>query len=358
MFARKVKGMEEKFIFWLDEIGTEHNHIVGKKCANLGEMTRANMPVPKGFVLSMDAYDAFLNRTGVFEKMEQYLKIFKADPNNMADMDKYLAVSNDLRRMMESEDMPEDMAAAVIDYYTTLCRSTGSSDTPVATRSAGPVSHPGQYETYLHVRGTSDLMEHIIKVWSSTFNHRSLVWRAREGLPLHSDPIGVAVLQMVNARSAGVLFTLNPLNGDRSKVVIEGNWGLGESVVSGITQTDKWTVDKVTREIVSRQPATKTAEHVVDPVTETVVVIESPPDRRDVLCLSDEEVLELSMIGKALEGHFGAPQDIEWAIASDLPFPDNVFVLQTRPETIWRQKADKPKLGKEAKALSFFSNKD
>jgi len=190
-----------------------------------------------------------------------------------------------------------------------LCERTGVEDVPVATRSAGPASHPGQYESFLNVWGRNGVMENVIKVWSSTFNTRSLIARARKELPLESDPIGVAVLAMVDADAAGVMFTAEPTTADATRMIIEGSHGLGEIVVSGAVIPDNWTVDASTFAISDRRIAS------------------GGPG-----CLSDEEVIEIAKIGKLVEAHFGKPQDIEWAVDRDAPV-DPVFILQTRPET-------------------------
>ena len=336
-----VLALAEDFILWFDDIGMEHNDLVGKKCANLGEMTRAGLRVPPGFALTVAAYEDFLTRTGAIEEMRQYLSTFSADPKEYA---KYEEATVALRRIVEAKAMPEDMEKAIASHYDALCQRTGTADVAVATRSAGPASHPGQYETYLNVRGKSALMQNIIKVWSSTFNTRSLIWRAREGLALEFDPIGVGVLQMVSAKAAGVIFTINPVNGDNSKIMIGASWGLGDIVVSGEVDTDEWMVDKVTFEIVGKKVASKAVEHIVDSETGEVVVLDIPPQRRTVLCLTDDEVVELAKIGKGIERYYGRAQDIEWAIDNDLPFPQNIFMLQTRPETVWSQQEAKPVL--------------
>jgi pyruvate,water dikinase len=343
-------SVAEKFILWFDEIGVEHNDLVGKKCANLGEMTRAGLRVPPGFALTVAAYEDFLNKTGAIEEMRQYLSTFSADPEDYA---KYEQATGVLRRIVEEKTMPKDMEDAIALSYDALCERTGIADVAVATRSAGPVSHPGQYETFLNVRGKADLMKNIIKVWASTFNTRSLIWRAREGLPLEFDPIGVAVLQMVNAKAAGVMFTLNPVNGDLSKITIGANWGLGESVVSGEVDTDEWMVDKVTFEIITRKVASKAVAHVVDAETGQVMVVAVPAERQCTPCLSDEEVLELARIGKGIEQHYGRAQDIEWAIDKDLPFPQNIFMLQTRPETVWSEQEAKPVLDASKSTVDY-----
>ena len=225
---------------------------------------------------------------------------------------------------------------------------TGITDLPVATRSAGPASHPGQYETFLHIMGVSNVIHHIKKVWSSTFNQRSIIARARLGLPLEYDPIGVAVLKMVNARSAGVMFTLNPVNGDPSVSVIEGNWGLGESVVSGAVNPDKWTVDKVVFEIVNTSIASKHKEFIFEKAAGKATLVDMTDDRQDKPCLAKKEIIELVKTGIKLEKHYGMAQDTEWSIDDDLPFPDNVFMVQCRPEQVWNKKKKESVLGKKS----------
>lgn len=333
-----------KWIYQFDELSKEHNDIVGKKCANLGEMTRAGFRVPPGFALTLEAYNRFIEETGAIEEIRQYLTTFSADPNNPADMPQYDKASKVIRGIVESKEMPNDMEDVIRQYYDGLCQMTGICNVPVATRSAGPASHPGQYETYLYVRGGSEVMGNIIKVWSSTFNQRSIIARARLGLPLECDPIGVAVLKMVNARAAGVMFTLNPTNGDRSKIMIGACWGLGETLVSGRVTPDEWMVDKVVLEIIKSTVSPKLQEYVLVPETGKPMFIDVPPDRQKVPCLSREEVLELARIGKAIEKHYGIAQDIEWAIDNDLPFPDNVIILQCRPEQVWNKQEAEPKL--------------
>ena len=191
----------------------------------------------------------------------------------MADTLKFDEASIEMRRIAESIAMPPDMEETIKQYYRELCNITGCVNLYVATRSAGPVSHPGQYETYLNVCGADDVVRNVSRVWSSTCNARSIIARARLGLPLYYDPIGVAVLTMVDAKAAGVMFTLNPVNGDPSKVAIEGSFGFGEAVVSGNVTPDRYLVDKITLEIEERvmsdkaygirtEPETKEMEYI------------------------------------------------------------------------------------------------
>jgi pyruvate,water dikinase len=339
--------MPEKWIYWLKELGQENNNIVGKKCANLGEMIKGGFNVPPGYALSVEAYKRFMNETEATERLLKYLESFKADPNNVSDTLKYDKASKDIREMVESIKMPSDMEKTVKEYYWELCKMAGRENIYVATRSAGPVSHPGQYETYLNVSGSEDVVKNVTRVWSSTFNTRSMIARGKLGLPLHYDPIGVAVLTMVDAKAAGVMFTVNPVNGDESKVVIEGSFGLGEAVVSGNVTPDRYLVDKVTLEIEERVISDKGSEYAYNPKTKEMEYKELRPDQRKLPCLEDREILELTKISKKVETHFGCLQDIEYSISRSLPFPENIFLVQARPESVWGKKKKESVLGKK-----------
>jgi pyruvate, water dikinase len=324
-----------KWIYRFYELGSEHNDVVGKKCAQLGEMTRAGFNVPPGFALGLHAYEVFMKKSGAHEDIGEYLTGFEADPKSASDLPKYDKASKIIRAIIERKEMPQELENSICKYYDELCRFSGLGSVSVATRSSGPSSHPGQYETFLHVRSKTEVVRNIIKVWASTFNQRSIHARHLAGLPLDYDPIGVGVLKMVNSKAAGVMFTLNPANGDRSKIIIEGNWGLGESVVSGSVTPDEWVVDKVVIEIVKRTISNKTHEFALEESSGRAGMLNVSSDRQSIPCLTEEEVLGLARFGKKLEHHYGTPQDIEWTIDRDLPFPQNIVFVQTRPETIW-----------------------
>lgn len=325
--------MSGKWISWFDEIGQDWNDLVGKKCANLGEMTRLGLRVPPGFALSLEAYKKFMSSTGADKDIKQYLS---KSGYSFESIQHFNDASAELRNIVESKPLPAEMEDRILDYYGRLCDRCKMEDTAVATRSAGAASHPGQYETHLNVKGQKDLIDKIIKVWSSSFNPRSLSSRHRLGLPLESDPIGVAVLKMVNARAAGVLFTADPNTGDRSKMIIEANWGLGESVVGGEAMPDVLILNKETLEVTEKKLGSKGKYIIFKEIG--VVEEETPADKKASFCLSDEEAQEIGRLGKSLEAHFDVPQDTEWAIDDDLSFPDSVILLQTRPEVIAKQK--------------------
>ncbi len=325
---RRRMDSNRKLIYWFDELGQGDNDLVGKKCANLGELTQGGFRVPPGFAMALQAYDYFMTETGAAEDIRQYFNKFSADPDNPKDLPKFAEASKVIRDILESKAVPEAIGKAIEGYYKELCQKAGVEDIPVATRSAGPASHPGQYETYLYIMGKSEVTTNIIRVWSSTFNARSIVARARKGLDLGYDPIGVAVLQMVDARAAGIMFTAEPTTGESSKIVIEGNWGLGESVVSGAVSPDNWIVDKNKLTIIGRRLSTKLVEHIFDPAAGKAMNVEISPERSRTFCLSDEEVVELARVGTSIEQHFGKAQDVEWAVDQD----SDIVILQTRPE--------------------------
>lgn len=339
--------MPEKWIYWLKELSAKDNNIVGKKCANLGELTQAGFHVPPGYALSVEAYKRFMTETEVTDRLLEYLKGFNADPDRVADTLKFDEASVEMRRITESIPMPADMEETIKQYYQELCSITCCMNLYVATRSAGPVSHPGQYETYLNVCGSDDVVTNVRRVWSSTFNTRSIIARARLGLPLHYDPIGVAVLTMVDAKAAGVMFTVNPLNGDLSKVAIEGSFGFGEAVVSGNVTPDRYVINKVTLEIEERVVSDKHMEFAYNPETKQMEYKELPPDLRKLPCLEDREIIELVKIAKKAEAHFGSAQDLEYSISKTLPFPESIYLVQARPESVWSKKKKESVLGKK-----------
>jgi len=322
----------KRWVFWFEELGQEHNDLVGKKCANLGEMTKIGLRVPPGFALSVEAYKDFMRMTGAIYEIQKYLTKF-----GPKDLKQFNESSADIRQIVQSKAMPEEMKETIVSHYKELCRRCNTVEVAVSTRSAGSVSHPGQYETYLNVIGESDLVDKIRKVWASTFNPRSLTFRSRKGTPLESDPIGVAVLKMVNARAAGVIFTADPNTGDTTRMIIEANWGLGESVVSGESTPDVYILDKESLEIRERKLGPKSRYVTFKEVG--VAGEEIPPEKRGKFCLSDEEAKEIAKLGKILENHFGVPQDAEWAIDEALPFPESVILLQTRAEVIAQRKS-------------------
>jgi pyruvate, water dikinase len=320
----------EKLIFWFEELGKEHNDVVGKKCANLGEMTRLGLAVPPGFALSLDVYRLFVKESGLAAEMEQYVQKFgdlKGQGITVFD-----EMSQTLRDMIEAREIPEHLQTQIVGYYQELSRRLGVDNPAVSVRSAGTASRPGMFETYLNVKGKEDLLEKVKKVWASSFTPRAIAFRANKGFPILSDELGVAIPKMVNARAAGIAFTVNPVDGDTSKIILEANWGLGEGVVSGAECVDGFIVNRQDFAILQRNVGNKT--RCVMNVGTGADWVDVPDSMRCMPCLDDEEVVEVAKLAISLEEKLGSPQDVEWAIDQDLPFPRNIFHLQTRPAKV------------------------
>jgi len=338
-----------KLILWFEEIGQEHNNIVGKKCANLGEMIRMGLPVPPGFAISIDMYKKFIQDTETDEKISRYV-------SNLGELKGkgialYEKVSRTIRTMIEGQPIPESLRAEILTCYEELCNKVDICDVPVSVRSAGTASRPGMFETYLNIKGKEEILDKVKKVWASAFTTRAIAFRVNKGIPVDGDMLGIAVVKMVNARAAGIGFTIDPVSGDSSKVVVEANWGLGEGVVSGEESVDRFVVDKQSFEIVERSVGKK-IKRVVN--TEKGAEWEdTPSEMRSIPCLSDEEIKEIARLGKSLEERLGKPQDMEWAVDPDFSFPRNIFLLQTRPA---KTVAKKPESASEQLADRLVSS--
>ncbi len=316
----------ERWVFWFEELGKEQSGLVGKKCANLGELTRTGFRVPCGFALSTQGFARFMEITRADREIERCAEKAKKGLDRIGEC---LDVSAEIREIIESKPMPEEMAREIADRYQELCRRAGRENMPVAVRSSGEVSMPGQMDTYLNIIGAEAVVCHVEKVWSSAFTARAIAFRLSHGLPAAAAAIGVGVMALVDAKSAGVVLTVLPSVGDTTKVVIEGNWGLGESVVGGEITPDSFIVDKASLGIFSRVIAHKSG--AVRRGASGTVYQEVEGGLSDKPCLEDLEILEIAGTAVRGEQHFGVPQDMEWVADRALPPGRNIFWLQARP---------------------------
>jgi pyruvate, water dikinase len=321
--------MDVKEIYWLDELSKEYNDMVGKKCANLGELTNIGLRVPHGFALSVKAYEHFMEATGLKDRVRQIVEDATATGLNVEqDVGKMIEVSAQIRGAMETTPMPPDLAAAISRYYAELQQKVSIKDVACAVRSSGAVSMPGQMETYLNVAGQDGIVDHVKKVWASAFTTRAIAFRIQQNMPVSWAPIGVAVIMMIEAYSAGVILTVLPNVGDTDRAIVEGNFGLGESVVSGEVTPDSFVVHKGEMTIESRSVGEKTKMVVYDTVGTRLEEI--PADMRNKSCLEDQQILDIVRVAKNVENHFGVPQDMEWVVDKRFTFPENIFWVQAR----------------------------
>ncbi len=332
---------EEKLVLWFKELTKNDIPLAGGKNANLGEMAQADIPIPPGFAVTAYAYKNFITETNIAREIYQ---IIKETVTNTNDPRQYEEASKKIRKLIETTRMPMKIEEAIRDAYQKLNKKTQSTNLYVAVRSSATAedlpdaSFAGQQETYLNVKGADDLVKKTIKCWSSLFTPRALFYRTAKGFNHEQVLISVGVQKMVNARSAGVMFTINPVTGARNQIIIEGTWGLGEAVVSGAETPDHFVVDKQTLQIVERRIAKKTVEYIRNSETGKTEHAKVPLERTEKPCITDEEIRRLVNLGNQIDQHYGKPQDIEWAIDSDLAFPKNVFIVQSRPETVWSTK--------------------
>jgi pyruvate,water dikinase len=333
-----------RYIHWFYDCEKSHVPHVGGKNANLGEMTRAGMRVPPGFAVTISAYRDFLKYTKLAPEIRYILSSTHAD-----DLEATNQASLNIQQLIGAAPIPVEIEQAIVRAYDKLCAESRVDDLPVAVRSSATAedlpnaSFAGQQDTSLWVRSAQAVLKHTVACWSSLYNARAISYRHQMGFAHEKVFISVGVQKMVNARTAGVMFTLNPSNGDRSKISIDASWGLGEAVASGSVTPDNFLVDKVALTVVKRTASPKTIEYVPDLEARCVQVVPVAPERQNTLCVSDDEVIALAKLGKQIERHYGCPQDIEWAIDQDLPFPENLVILQSRPETVWSQRA-RPRL--------------
>jgi len=335
-------------IIGFEELDKSSLPIVGGKNASLGELLRAGIRVPPGFAITTDSYREFVAAAGIGNEINRLLD--EVEPDAVPSLDRASAAIQTL--ILEAE-MPAHIAADIEQHYQALCARCHTENLPVAVRSSATAedlpdaSFAGQQDTYLWVRGLAEVLHRAQHCWASLFTARAIGYRARLNFPPDKVLISVGVQKMVNSRTSGVMFTLNPINGDHSKVVVESSWGFGEAVVSGAVTPDRFAVDKVVREVNERVISAKAIECVYLP-GDGVVHNDVSPERQTQPSLHDNELQELVTIAKRIEAHYGCPMDIEWAIDHDLVFPENVFIVQSRPETVWSQRKQDHLLGQKS----------
>jgi pyruvate,water dikinase len=331
------------FATWFAEVGAADAGAVGGKGASLGELTRAGVAVPPGFVVTTAGFGEAMAVVDPIGR--QRGRVARLDPD---DLTAVTQVTGELRRRIGYLPVPDPVRRTVSAHYRSLSASERSSEASdaagfaagaVAVRSSATgedsadASYAGLQDTYLWVRGEEAVLSYLRRCWASLYSVESVCYRRRHGLPEPELAMAVVVQRMVDPRCAGVMFTRSPLTGDRSVVAIEATWGLGSALVGGDVTPDRFAVNKVTGEVVTRAVSRKLRQHLPDPAGTGICERDVPPSRVDACCLTDAELGDLVRVAKRIEAHYRAPQDIEWAIAGD-----DIYVLQSRPETVWAQR--------------------
>jgi pyruvate,water dikinase len=342
-----------KNIVWFSEVGKDDGALVGGKGANLGELTKAGLPVPPGFIITADSYFDYIKATGLDTQIKAELEGF-----NKEDSKDLQARAEKVKAMIVATPLPDELKAEIVKNYWKLAEdcSTPIAELYVAVRSSATAedlagaSFAGQQATYLNILGEDALLEAVLKCWASLFEARAIYYRAEEGFDQLSVGIAVPVQKMVNSEAAGVMFTIDPTDNDLDHISIEAAYGLGEVVVLGAVTPDRYLVDKKTMQITAKdifkQTWMLTRESGSGDTGDLSVLqkegIPVPAEIQSNQKISDDLILQLAKIALEIEKHYGEPQDTEWALEKD-----KIYMVQSRPVTTLEKGNDKAEGAKE-----------
>lgn len=324
-------------VSWFSDIGLDDRPHVGGKGGSLGELKRADITVPPGFVVRTAAFERFVQ--ALEQEAPVRARVGSLDPE---DLEAIRACSSALRGRMEEAALPTDVLEEITAAHAALCGAEPQA--PVAVRSSATTedsvdaSFAGLQDTYLWVQGASEVLRKVRSCWASLYSVEAVSYRLQHRFPEEGVAMAVVVQSMVDARTAGVMFTRSPTTGDRSVITIEGAWGLGSAVVGGEVTPDRWVVGKITGEISVREISDKAIRHV-PAAAGGIDAAAVPEPLRRTASLSDEELQGLRAIARKVERHYGRPQDIEWAVDRR---SGEILLLQSRPETVWSAKESAP----------------
>jgi pyruvate,water dikinase len=323
-------------VSWFADITPHDRPAVGGKAGSLGELTRAGLAVPPGFVVRTGIFERLITAMETQEPIRSTVEFLDAQ-----ELEKMTALSARLRARLENAPLPDDLQSEIVAAHAELCQQNPGQALAVrssaTTEDSEDASFAGLQDSYLWVTGTEATLKSVRSCWASLYSVPSIAYRRKHRMPEEGVAMAVVVQRMVDARAAGVMFTRSPLTGDKSVITIEATWGLGSALVSGEVTPDRWVIAKITPEISVREISDKHIQHI--PAAEGGIThIETREELRRVPCLSDKELIALRDLGRKIERHYDRPQDIEWVIDRS----GQIFLLQSRPETVWAAKEQAP----------------
>ncbi len=322
--------MSQHDVVWFDQVDKEDIALVGGKGANLGEMTKAGFPIPPGFIVTAHAYFEFLKENNLEKKIKHLLNTLNFDnPHSLKQ------VSTLIKKEIISAKISDALKLEIYSFYKKL---GGVLEDPlVAVRSSATAedlpnaSFAGQQETYLNVRGEANLILKIKECFASLFTERAIFYRHENKFDHVGVGIAVPVERMVESDTSGVMFTIDPVTNDKTRIIIEAVFGLGETIVQGKETPDHYEVSKKTGEIISKSVSSQTK--MLKKVGGSNKEVGISLLRRKKQKITDKQILGLSRLGTKLEKHYYFPQDIEWAIEGG-----EIYIVQTRPITTTNKK--------------------
>ena len=312
-------------ILWFKDVNKNDIPLVGGKGANLGEMVKAGIPVPDGFVVTAKAYFDFINATSLKKKIMTELSGLDVD-----DSDKLMKASENIKTAILQAEMPRELIEEVKEFYMELC---GENDKYVAVRSSATAedlpeaSFAGQQESFLNIKGWKSVAQHVQKCWASLFTARAIFYRQENKFSHLKVGIAVPVQLMCQSDMSGIMFTVNPVTNNRDEISVEGAYGLGQPVVSGEITPDQYTVDKKSWKILSKNIVSQDWQLTMDGNTPISTKYKKKQK------LTDKQIVDLAKIGAMIEEHYGKPQDIEYGIEKG-----RILIVQSRPVTTLEQK--------------------
>jgi len=306
----------EHYVINLFDINTDEINRVGGKALNLGFLIKNGFNVPNGFVVTTEAYNQFIKTNQLEDTITRILST--DEPENASQL---------IQEAISTGKIPTEVQEAVIKQYTNLGLQGVAVRSSATSEDLQDASFAGQMNTYLNINTQKDVIQHIKRCYMSLWTSRAISYRAKHGIDSQSVSIAVVVQEIIEPNEAGVMFTQDPVTSEDS-IVIESNYGFGESVVSGRATPDRFIVRRgPVPEITVREIGTKELE-AVKASNGGLIYSETGIDRREQSSLTDEEIFELVSLGEKIEAAYGSPQDIEWAISDETP-----YLLQSRPIT-------------------------
>jgi pyruvate,water dikinase len=316
-----------KVIAWFEEISKADIPMAGGKGANLGELTKYQVPVPPGFVVTAGAYFRFLEEANLTDKIRAYLEGLDTRESKRLE-----EVANQIKDTISQAPMPSDIAEEIRQAYRKMGGGLVAVRSSATAEDLPEASFAGQQRTFLNIEGETGVVAAVQGCWASLFEPRAIFYRVEQGFEHLKVGIAVPVQRMVQSEVSGVMFTVEPISSDTRKIVIEAAYGLGETVVSGALTPDLYTVDKGDLRILGKDIAKQEWQLVRNPAAQNHEDsnIQKPVNAEDQnkQKLSDEDIVALAQIAKTIEALYNFPQDIEWAKEQD-----RLYIVQTRPVT-------------------------